>query len=117
MWVYTGTSLVNVREARAITVERENASDRLTVFTVAGDFGEGVRVPLARIELVFPTSLIVALGPDDPGLRLSPREQAERRARGECDACLRALAQALAEGLPFCDLSALYTPLIQADGD
>ena len=115
MWVYTGTRLVNIAGAQEITTDRENASDRLTVFTVAAGFGEGPRIPLARIELVFATSLIVALDPDEDGLRLSPREQAERRAVAECDACLRALAAALRDGQPYCDLSGLYTPVIQAD--
>ncbi len=115
MWVYTGTSLVNIRDAQEITVDRESADDRRTVFAVAADFGERARVSLARIELVFPTSLVVALGFGTEGPALSPRERAERQARAECDTCLRALADALARGQSYCDLSTLYTPVIRAE--
>ena len=115
MWVYTGASLVNVTEAQTITIERENASDRLTVFTVAAGYGESPQSALARVELIFPSSLIVALDPEEDGPRLSVREQAERQARDECDACLRALADALADGRTYCDLSSLYTPAIRID--
>jgi hypothetical protein len=114
MWVYTGTSLVNIGDAQEITVDRESADDRRTVFVVAVDFGEQTRVSLARIELVYPTSLIVALDSGADGPSLSPRERAEQQARAECDTCLRALAESLASGQAYCDLSTLYTPVIRA---
>ena len=117
MWVYTGTSLVNVTDAQEIAVSRENASDRLTVFSVAADFGERAHVPLARIELVFSASLIVALDSNAAAPALSPRERAERQAQAECASCLRALATALAGGESYCDLSGLYTPVFMADAD
>lgn len=112
MWVYTGTSLVNIAGAQEIIVDREIADDRRTVFVVAASFGENPRVPLARIELVYPASLIVTLGQDAEELSLSPRERAERQARAECDACLRALADALESGQSYCNLSGLYTPVL-----
>ena len=113
--MYTGTSLVNVAGAQEITSDRENTSDRLTVFTVAADFGERARVFLARIEVVYAASLVVSLdtGSDSPSL--SPRARAERQAHAECDTCLRALAVALRDGQAYCDLSGLYTPVIMAD--
>ena len=95
MWVYTGTGLVNIRDAQEIAVDRESADDRRTVFVVAADFGERTRISLARIELVYPNSLIVTLDAGAKGPALSPRERAERQARAECKACLRALANAL----------------------
>ena len=112
MWVYTGESLVNIADAQEILIDRQVADDRRTLFVVAADFGEQARVELARVELVQPLSLIVALGEEAQELSLSPRERAERQARTECDACLRALADALASGQSFCDLSGLYTPVI-----
>jgi hypothetical protein len=115
MWVYTGTGLVNIRDAHEIAVDRESADDRRTVFVVAAGFGERARVPLARIELVFPTSLVVTLDSGADGPSLSPRERAEQQAYAECDSCLRALANALAAGQFYCDLSTLYTPVIRAD--
>ncbi len=117
MWVYTGAGLVNVSDAQEITVERENASDRLTVFTVAATFGGQPRVPLARIELIFGASLVVSLDAGSEGPSLSPRERAERQARTECDACLHALAAALQAGAAYCDLSGLYTPVLTAATD
>ena len=115
MWVYTGTSLVNIAGAQEIVTDRENSSDRLTAYSVAADFGERARVFLARVEVVFSASLIVSLdaGADEP--TLSPRERAERQAQDECAACLNSLAGALAAGQAFCDLSGLYTPVIMAD--
>jgi hypothetical protein len=115
MWVYTGTSLVNIGDAQEITIDRESADDRRTVFVVAADFGDRTRVSLARIELVYPTSLIVTLDSGDDGPSLSPRERAEQQARAECDTCLRALSNALASGEAFCDLSTLYPPVIRAN--